>query len=59
MHHIEEEKKEDSWRINREDVTFGHKIGEGTWGVVFKAEYYGPVAVKKLKCENPSKEQVP
>ena len=33
-------------------------VGEGTWGVVFKANYHGPAAVKKLKCKNPSREQI-
>ena len=45
--------------IPREAVSDWVPIGEGTWGVVYKAEWHGPVAVKKLKCaKNPSDKQV-
>ena len=45
--------------IRRETVSDWVRVGEGTWGVVYKAEWHGPVAVKKLKCaKNPSDKQV-
>ena len=33
-------------------------VGEGTWGIVYKAKWHGPVAVKKLKCQDPNPDQV-
>ena len=40
------------------DVTDLCPVGEGTWGIVYKAKWHGPVAVKKLKCQDPNSEQV-
>ena len=50
--------KEGSFLIKKIEVEEWKPVGEGTWGVVYKAKYHGPVAVKKLKCKNPSKEKV-
>ena len=33
-------------------------VGQGTWGIVYKASWHGQVAVKELKCKNPTDEEV-
>lgn len=43
---------------DRDQVTEWEEVGGGTWGIVYKAKWYGPVAVKKLRCKNPTPEQV-
>ena len=48
----------DDWRITRDQISEWEEVGGGTWGIVYKARWYGPVAVKKLKCKNPTAEQV-
>ena len=50
--------RRDDWRITRDQVTEWEEVGGGTWGIVYKAKWFGSVAVKKLKCKNPTPEQV-
>ncbi|KAI1730936.1 protein tyrosine kinase domain-containing protein [Ditylenchus destructor] len=42
------------WEINPKQVVIMEQIGGGSYGTVFKADYLGPVAVKKLNLTNPS-----
>eukprot|EP00039_Didymoeca_costata_P007023 m.95624 g.95624 ORF g.95624 m.95624 type:complete len:555 (-) comp13504_c0_seq3:131-1795(-) len=46
------------WRIQWEALKVGKLIGEGSYGKVYKGEYYGNVAIKKLKVDNPSPEDL-
>jgi hypothetical protein len=43
----------EDWAIRREDVILKEKIGNGSFGTVYKADYFGTVAVKKLNIINP------
>ena len=47
-----------SWKIDMADITNLQPVGEGAWGKVYKAKWHGPVAVKKLKCQDPTKDQI-
>ncbi|KAI8473279.1 MAG: protein kinase [Monoraphidium minutum] len=41
------------WEINAKQLQFGDKVGEGEFGIVYRATYLGtPVAVKVLKDNN-------
>jgi len=45
------------WEIPYEELQFGPKIGEGTYGVVYKGRWHGtPVAIKKLKYSKVTQE---
>ncbi|XP_071630240.1 serine/threonine-protein kinase A-Raf [Temnothorax longispinosus] len=46
------------WKVMAEDVSFEDEIGEGTYGTVYKADWHGPVAIKKLKIKVPTQEQI-
>uniref|UniRef100_A0A183BPG0 Raf homolog serine/threonine-protein kinase n=1 Tax=Globodera pallida TaxID=36090 RepID=A0A183BPG0_GLOPA len=46
----------EDWAIRHEDVLFREKIGNGSFGTVYKADYFGTVAVKKLNISNPGAE---
>lgn len=46
------------WRVEHDEIAFGDPIGQGTYGTVYKAEWYGPVAVKKLNIKTITKEDV-
>lgn len=54
----EENNDLDTWKALPEDVTDWNPVGQGTWGIVYKAKWHGPVAVKELKCKNPTDEEV-
>jgi len=40
--------------IPPEMVTYSEKIGNGSFGTVYKWNYFGPVAIKQLKISSPS-----
>ncbi|KAI1715426.1 protein tyrosine kinase domain-containing protein [Ditylenchus destructor] len=44
----------EDWEIPNDQVTFKEQIGKGSFGTVYKADYFGPVAVKKLNIKTPS-----
>jgi len=46
----------EDWEINHDKVVFKEQIGAGSFGTVFKAIYFGIVAVKKLNISNPGPE---
>lgn len=46
----------EDWAIRCEDVIFKEKIGSGSFGTVYKADYFGCVAVKKLNIKDPGPE---
>uniref|UniRef100_A0AC34Q955 Uncharacterized protein n=1 Tax=Panagrolaimus sp. JU765 TaxID=591449 RepID=A0AC34Q955_9BILA len=42
------------WEIDANKITFGPKIGSGSFGTVYKGTYFGDVAIKVLNVGNPS-----
>ncbi|XP_078678691.1 serine/threonine-protein kinase B-raf-like isoform X9 [Branchiostoma floridae x Branchiostoma belcheri] len=48
----------DDWEIPEEQILFGPRIGSGSFGTVFKGQWHGPVAVKKLNVKDPSPAQL-
>ena len=48
----------ENWEISPNDIWVEKKnIGMGSFGTVYKGQYYGYVAVKTLNVKNPSVEQ--
>ena len=48
----------DDWEVVHTDITFGERIGSGSFGTVFKGSWYGHVAIKKLNVTNPTHAQM-
>ena len=46
------------WEIPYGDIKLGTLVGEGTYGQVYKGNWFGDVAVKKLKVANPTEEEI-
>nr|CAD56892.1 LIN-45 RAF [Meloidogyne artiellia] len=46
----------EDWAIRNENVILKEKIGNGSFGTVYKADYFGTVAVKKLNITSPGPE---
>jgi len=49
---------EDQWEITSEEILIGPRIGSGSFGTVYKGQWFGPVALKKLKVANPTRAQL-
>lgn len=49
---------EENWNIQAEEILVGERIGSGSFGTVYKAVWYGPVAVKTLNVRTPSVAQM-
>ncbi|CAB3991845.1 serine threonine- kinase A-Raf-like, partial [Paramuricea clavata] len=48
----------DDWEIPEEEVEMGERIGSGSYGTVFKAQWHGTVAVKRLNITDPTPAQL-
>lgn len=46
------------WEIPYDELELGERIGAGSFGTVYKGQWHGTVAVKKLNVENPSKDEL-
>ncbi|KAK0419261.1 hypothetical protein QR680_014047 [Steinernema hermaphroditum] len=46
------------WEISENFTIFGDKIGSGSFGTVYQGNWFGPVAIKKLKVGDPSAAQL-
>lgn len=42
------------WEISNDDIYLEDRIGSGTYGTVYKANWYGTVAIKRFHVKNPS-----
>lgn len=50
--------KTDEDLIDIKEIKWGPEIGSGAYGTVYKCDWFGNVAVKKLNVANPNKEQL-
>ncbi|KAF6025207.1 BRAF [Bugula neritina] len=48
----------DSWKIPAAEITYDERIGSGSFGTVYKGNYFGTVAIKILKVTNPTPAQI-
>ncbi|CAB4028129.1 serine threonine- kinase B-raf, partial, partial [Paramuricea clavata] len=48
----------DDWHIPEKEVKMGEQIGSGSFGTVFKGEWHGTVAVKRLNTTDPTPAQL-
>nr|KAG5695020.1 hypothetical protein BaRGS_015844 [Batillaria attramentaria] len=48
----------EDWEIPNEEIQYDSRIGSGSFGTVFKAQWHGPVAVKKLNVSEPTPAQM-
>eukprot|EP00039_Didymoeca_costata_P009576 m.126930 g.126930 ORF g.126930 m.126930 type:complete len:1008 (-) comp14532_c0_seq1:96-3119(-) len=47
------------WIINYESIRLSNEpIGEGSYGIVYKGDWHGPVAVKLFKMDNPTDKEI-
>ncbi|GFO42817.1 serine/threonine-protein kinase b-raf-like [Plakobranchus ocellatus] len=48
----------EDWEIPYKEIVYDKQIGSGSFGIVFKAHWHGPVAVKKLNVIDPNPAQM-
>ena len=49
----------ENWEVPPNDILLNKKnIGQGSFGMVYKGYWHGPVAIKTLNVKNPSPEQI-
>ena len=48
----------EDWEIPAEEVLVGHRIGSGSFGTVYRGQWHGPVAMKRLDVRDPSPSQL-
>uniref|UniRef100_UPI00358EFE3D serine/threonine-protein kinase B-raf-like isoform X1 n=1 Tax=Myxine glutinosa TaxID=7769 RepID=UPI00358EFE3D len=48
----------DDWEIPEGQISFGQRIGTGSFGTVFKGKWHGDVAVKVLNLTDPTPQQL-
>ena len=49
----------ENWEVPPNDILLNKKnIGQGSFGIVYKGYWHGPVAIKTLNVKNPSPEQI-
>ena len=48
----------EDWEIPAEEILIGPRIGSGSFGTVFRGQWHGPVAVKRLNVTDPTPAQM-
>ncbi|XP_052213209.1 serine/threonine-protein kinase A-Raf-like isoform X2 [Dreissena polymorpha] len=48
----------EDWEIPNDEIILGSRIGSGSFGTVFKGQWHGAVAIKRLNVTNPTPAQV-
>eukprot|EP00038_Savillea_parva_P010275 m.189138 g.189138 ORF g.189138 m.189138 type:complete len:624 (+) comp17656_c0_seq1:265-2136(+) len=56
--HQEEQYSKIEWEIPWDSIEIGNKVGQGSYGVVYRGKWHGDVAVKKLLVEDPTPDQL-
>lgn len=49
-----EQRSTENWDISAKEILMGSRIGHGSFGIVYRADWHGQVAVKLLKVKKPS-----
>ncbi|GMT23378.1 hypothetical protein PFISCL1PPCAC_14675 [Pristionchus fissidentatus] len=50
--------KHEDWEVDEKQVVLQCKVGSGSFGTVYRADYFGTVAVKKLNVGEPTSAQL-
>ena len=48
----------EDWEIPSEELQIGPRIGSGSFGTVYKGQWHGPVAIKRLNVTEPNPAQL-
>ena len=48
----------EDWEIPNEEILIGPRIGSGSFGTVYRGQWHGPVAVKRLNVRDPTPAQL-
>lgn len=46
------------WQVDDKQVSLQCKVGSGSFGTVYRADYFGLVAIKKLNVQEPTASQL-
>ncbi len=48
----------EDWEIPADEILMGPRIGSGSFGTVYRGQWHGPVAVKRLNVRDPTPAQM-
>ena len=48
----------EEWEIPECDIIVGPRIGSGSFGTVYRGQWHGPVAIKRLNVKEPTPAQL-
>ncbi|XP_071815988.1 serine/threonine-protein kinase A-Raf-like isoform X2 [Apostichopus japonicus] len=48
----------DDWEISNDEIVAGPRIGSGSFGTVYRGQWHGSVAIKKLNVKDPTPSQL-
>jgi pole hole protein len=48
----------EDWEIPAADIVYGPRIGSGSFGTVYRGQWHGPVAIKRLNVKEPTPAQL-
>jgi len=48
----------EEWEIPFEEIFVGPRIGSGSFGTVYRGQWHGPVAIKRLNVKEPTPAQL-
>lgn len=48
----------EEWEIPADDIIIGPRIGSGSFGTVYRGQWHGPVAIKRLNVKEPTPAQL-
>ena len=48
----------EDWEIPNDELVVGPRIGSGSFGTVYKGQWHGPVAIKRLNVREPNPAQL-
>ena len=48
----------EDWEIPEKELGMGPRIGSGSFGTVYRGQWHGPVAIKRLNVKDPTPAQM-